>query len=93
MDYYEKRTFFCKLFTFGLLLLSCTNEYDELALEKDSKKEEKVTVETNDTIQIDFAMIEKEAFLKEIASIEIMTMTPLAAMNKLFEIVQKSKNM
>ena len=62
-------------------------------LEKDSKKEEKVTVETNDTIQIDFAMIEKEAFLKEIASIEIMTMTPLAAMNKLFEIVQKSKNM
>ena len=62
-------------------------------LEKDSKKEEKVTVETNATIQIDFAMIEKEAFLKEIASIEIMTMTPLAAMNKLFEIVQKSKNM
>ena len=62
-------------------------------LEKDSKKEEKVTVETNDTIQIDFAMIEKEAFLKEIAGIEIMTMTPLAAMNKLFEIVQKSKNM
>jgi len=52
-----------------------------------------VTVETNDTIQIDFAMIEKEAFLKEIAGIEIMTMTPLAAMNKLFEIVQKSKNM
>ena len=68
-------------------------DYDSVKVSIDSKKEEKVTVETNDTIQIDFAMIEKEAFLKEIASIEIMTMTPLAAMNKLFEIVQKSKNM
>ena len=39
LDYYEKRTFCCKLFTFGLLLLSCTNEYDELTSEKESKKD------------------------------------------------------
>lgn len=31
--------FCCKLFTFGLFLFSCTNEYDELALDKDSRKD------------------------------------------------------
>ena len=62
-------------------------------LEITPTKEDKISVANNTTVQMDFAMIEKEALIKEISAIEIMTMTPLDAMNKLFEIVQKSKNM
>ena len=62
-------------------------------LEITPTKEDKMSREDNTTLQMDFSMIEKEALIKEISAIEIMTMTPLDAMNKLFEIVQKSKNM
>lgn len=48
---------------------------------------------TQESIQIDFNMIEKDSLLKEIANIEIMTMTPLDAMNKLFEIIQGAKKL
>ena len=62
-------------------------------LEITPTKEDRISVANNTTGQMDFAMIEKDALIKEISAIEIMTMTPLDAMNKLFEIVQKSKNM
>ena len=62
-------------------------------LEITPTKEDRISVANNTTVQMDFAMIEKDALIKEISAIEIMTMTPLDAMNKLFEIVQKSKNM
>lgn len=42
-------------------------------------------------LQIDFTMIEKESLINDISKIEVMTMTPLDAMNKLFEIVQNAK--
>lgn len=35
----RKILFLCKLFAFGLLLFSCTNGYDELISEKESKKD------------------------------------------------------
>lgn len=42
-------------------------------------------------LQIDFTMVEKESLISDISKIEVMTMTPLDAMNKLFEIVQNAK--
>lgn len=47
----------------------------------------------NETIQMDFSMIEKEALIKEISNIEVMMMTPLDAMNTLFKIVQDAKKL
>ena len=44
-------------------------------------------------MQIDFNMIGKESLLNEIADIEVMTMTPLDAMNTLFKIVQDAKKL
>ena len=35
----KKISSYCRLFTFSLLLFSCTNEYDELTSEKESKKD------------------------------------------------------
>lgn len=49
--------------------------------------------ESNEILQMDFTMLEKEALLNEIADIEVMTMTPLDAMNKLFKIVQDAKKL
>lgn len=46
-----------------------------------------------DMMQLDFNMLEKESLLKHIANIEVMTMTPLDAMNTLFKIVQDAKKL
>ena len=46
-----------------------------------------------DMMQLDFNMLEKESLLKDIANIEVMTMTPLDAMNTLFKIVQDAKKL
>lgn len=45
------------------------------------------------TVQIDFNMIEKENLINDISQIEVMNMTPLDAMNKLFQIVQNAKKL
>ena len=52
-----------------------------------------IVKESNEVLQIDFTMLEKESLLSEIANIEVMTMTPLDAMNTLFKIVQDAKKL
>ena len=52
-----------------------------------------IVKESNDVLQMDFTMLEKDALLSEIAGIEVMMMTPLDAMNKLFKIVQDAKKL
>jgi len=42
-------------------------------------------------MQLGFADIEKESLIKELASIDVMNMTPIESMNKLNEIVQDAK--
>ena len=44
-------------------------------------------------MQMDFTMMEKDDLLNEIASIDVMMMTPLDAMNKLFEVIQRAKKL
>ena len=55
--------------------------------------ETNIVKEKEDILQIDFTMLEKESLLSEIANIEVMTMTPLDAMNTLFKIVQDAKKL
>ncbi len=59
------------------------------------KKGNETTIakESNEVLQIDFTMLEKESLLSEIANIDVMTMTPLDAMNTLFKIVQDAKKL
>lgn len=69
--------------TESTLMLDKTNE---LAIE--NTKNDDLT-----NIQLDFSMLEKESLINSISQIEIMTMTPLDAMNKLFELVQNAKKL
>ena len=41
---------------------------------------------------MDFDDIEKDNLLEEIRNIEILNLTPMDSMNKLFEIVKQAKN-
>ena len=62
-------------------------------LEEKSSKSIKEENLLPDMMQLDFNMLEKESLLKDIANIEVMTMTPLDAMNTLFKIVQDAKKL
>lgn len=52
---------------------------------KDSKKES--------IIQMDFADIEKNSLIKEIAEIDIINLTPMESMNKLYDLIKRVKNL
>ena len=56
-------------------------------------KEVAVTKNKIDTRQIGFSDMEKEALIKEIASIEILSMNPMEGFNKLYEIINKAKSL
>lgn len=43
--------------------------------------------------QVNFADIEKDSLIKEISSIDVLNLTPMDAMNKLYDIIKKSKNL
>ena len=72
---------------------------EEVTKEEKPKEEIKkvnettIVKESNEVLQMDFTMLEKESLLSEIANIEVMTMTPLDAMNTLFKIVQDAKKL
>ena len=44
-------------------------------------------------MQLDFSYIEKEAFIKDLSSIEILNLNPMEAMNKLYELVKDAKKL
>lgn len=46
---------------------------------------------SSEILQVNFSDIEREALIKDISSIDIINMTPLDSMNKLFELIKKAK--
>ncbi len=71
-------------------------------LEKENKKEfEAQTIYEQKTpkkkekqmVQLDFLDLEKNNFLEQLAEIDILNLTPMESMNKLFEMVKKAKNL
>ena len=44
-------------------------------------------------MQLDFAFMEKEAFLKEISEVDILTLNPMDAMNTLYRLVAEAKKL
>jgi DNA mismatch repair protein MutS len=64
--------------------------------EKNSVRERKINKKMgkeNDIVQIDFSDLERRSLLNEISLIDIMNMTPMESMNKLYDIIKKAKGL
>ncbi|KZL91141.1 DNA mismatch repair protein MutS [Clostridium magnum] len=53
----------------------------------------KNTLEVDVSMQMNFADIEKQNLVKEIASIDVLNMTPMDGFNKLYDIIKKAKSL
>jgi DNA mismatch repair protein MutS len=51
----------------------------------------KKSKQSSNVMQIDFSELQKESLIKEISVIDIMNMTPIESMNKLFYLINKAK--
>lgn len=63
---------------------------DTTIVKKDSKKKKNSKDEIND-YQIDFTMIEKENLINSLADIDVMSLTPMDAMNTLYKLTLEAK--
>ena len=74
--------------------VKCENE----TFDKDENKEENTHKkhkhkEVSNNMQLDFAFMEKEAFLKEISEVDILGLNPMEAMNTLYRLVAEAKKL
>ena len=60
---------------------------------EEKKPSNKNNKSKNSEIQLSFKDIEKDTFLKDLGEIDIMSMTPLEAMNSFYEIIKKAKKL
>lgn len=57
---------------------------------KHKSKKEKV-IETNENMQLDFSTLEKESLINNIATLDVLGMTPMDAMNELYKLIKEAK--
>lgn len=62
-----------------------------LSFEHVSHKLKEVAVDKDEQMQLDFGDLEKNNIIREIATFDILNMTPMESMNKLYEIISKAK--
>jgi DNA mismatch repair protein MutS len=62
-------------------------------MEEKPKKSASAKKSKNDPLQIGFSDIGKDNFIKELCAVDVMNMTPLESMNKLYEIIKNAKNL
>ncbi|MDF2883191.1 MAG: mismatch repair protein MutS [Clostridiaceae bacterium] len=65
---------------------------NEIAVDKDANKKNKPKKEDKALKQIDFMDLEKSALIKEMANLNILDMNPMEGFNKLYELINKAKN-
>ncbi len=70
-----------------------TNKETNLEVKADLIKEIAVAKEDSKSKQIGFNDIGRENFIKEICSIEVLSMNPMEGFNKLYEIINKAKSL
>jgi DNA mismatch repair protein MutS len=58
-----------------------------------NKIQENKNKNASNNIQLDFSFIEKEAFLKEVSEIDILSLNPMDAMNTLYKLVAEAKKL
>lgn len=63
-----------------------------ITLDKKEEKKAKEKKEEQESVQLNFMDLEKDSFIEDIRNIDVLNITPMEAFNKLYELVQKSRN-
>lgn len=70
------------------------NEPDaKIEIKEETKHKKHKEREISSNMQLDFSFIEKEALLKEITQVDILTLNPMEAMNTLYRLVTEAKKL
>ncbi len=56
-------------------------------------EEDKIEIKEDDQIQLDFSAIGKDNLIKELSEIDILSLNPMEAMNRLYALVKEAKNL
>ncbi len=83
--------------------ISSSEKLKEVAIENNTVEEKseilnkpkskKIKEDKEDKYQIDFTMLEKENFIESLSSLDVMSLTPMDAMNALYKITIEAKNL
>ena len=70
-------------------------EEDRIEIKEEviSKASEAKTHKEDDQIQLDFSAIGKDNLIKELSEVDILSLNPMAAMNRLYALVKEAKNL
>ena len=70
-------------------------EEDKIEIKEEviSKSSEVKTHKEDDQIQLDFSAIGKDNLIKELSEVDILSLNPMEAMNRLYALVKKAKNL
>jgi len=73
---------------------SLENEhYAKEAIKEENSHKKHKHKDASNNMQLDFAFMEKEAFLKEISEVDILGLNPMEAMNTLYKLVAEAKKL
>ena len=67
-------------------------EKDEV-IEKEEKPKKNKKAKNDDNYQLDFSIIEKESLINSIAELDVMSLTPMDAMNTLYKLTLEAKKL
>jgi len=65
----------------------------EVAIEKEEKPKKNKKVNKEENYQLDFSVIEKESLINSIADLDVMSLTPMDAMNTLYKLTLEAKRL
>lgn len=65
----------------------------EVAIEKEEKPKKSKKSNKEDNYQLDFSIIEKESLINSIADLDVMSLTPMDAMNTLYKLTLEAKRL
>ncbi|MGG5461659.1 DNA mismatch repair protein MutS [Clostridium sp. B9] len=66
---------------------------ETLELDKAVSKKANKNKNQDDQMQLDFTSLEKDNLIKELSEVDIMSLNPMDAMNKLYNLVREAKNL
>ncbi|MCC5421586.1 DNA mismatch repair protein MutS [Clostridium perfringens] len=69
---------------------SITTSYE---VKENLVEEDKIEIKEDDQIQLDFSAIGKDNLIKELSEVDILSLNPMEAMNRLYALVKEAKNL
>ncbi|XZL87488.1 DNA mismatch repair protein MutS [Clostridium perfringens] len=81
--------------TFSYEVKETLVEEDKIEIKEEviSKSSEAKTHKEDDQIQLDFSAIGKDNLIKELSEVDILSLNPMEAMNRLYALVKEAKNL